>query len=157
VVKNLTTIILPQWFLILKQHAEVSIAAKQKPLSLRMMPWDVATQWNSTFDMLEFTLLYRKLLDELTGIREMKLQSYELSEIEWMIAKKLSGVLKVCHFTYSQFVAQSFSRSSSRRPSFSQLKHQTSRRSSLLWTTLISTSRLVLSIRRISPQSGLPC
>ncbi|KIK01571.1 hypothetical protein K443DRAFT_98386 [Laccaria amethystina LaAM-08-1] len=45
--------------------------------------------------MLEFALLYRKLLDELTCIREMKLRSYELSEMEWIIAKKLSGVLKI--------------------------------------------------------------
>ena len=54
--------------------------------------------------MLEFVLLYPKLLDELTDIREMKLRLYELSEIEWTIAEKLSGVLKVCHFTSSQFV-----------------------------------------------------
>jgi len=64
--------------------------------------------------MLEFTLLYCKPLDELTGIHEMKLRSYELSEIEWTIAEKLSSVLKVHCFTYSQFVSQSFSRSSSR-------------------------------------------
>jgi len=50
-----------------------------------MMPWDVATQWNSTFDMLEFVLLYHKPLDKLTGMWEMKLQLYELSEIEWTI------------------------------------------------------------------------
>lgn len=56
--------------------------------------------------MLEFALLYRKPLDELTGIREMKLRSYELSEVEWMIAEKLSGVLKVRRFAYSQFVTQ---------------------------------------------------
>ena len=70
------------------------------------MPRDVATQWNSTFDMLEFALLYCKPLDELTGIWEMKLQSYELSEMEWTIAEKLSGVLKVRRFTSSQFVTQ---------------------------------------------------
>jgi len=56
--------------------------------------------------MLEFALLYRKLLDELTGMWEMKLQLYELSEIEWTIAKNLSCVLKVHRFTSLQFVTQ---------------------------------------------------
>ena len=62
-----------------------------------MMPRDVATRWNSTFDMLEFALLYHEPLDALTSLREMKLRAYELSEGEWKIAEQLSGVLKVSH------------------------------------------------------------
>ena len=61
------------------------------------MPRDVSTRWNSTFDMLEFALLYREALDDLTGIREMKLRNCELSEQEWTIAEQLASVLKVCH------------------------------------------------------------
>lgn len=60
-----------------------------------MMPRDVATRWNSTFDMLEFAILYRKPLDDLTNNRDMKLRSYELSEEEWIIAEQLAGILKV--------------------------------------------------------------
>ena len=60
-----------------------------------MMPRDVATRWNSTFDMLEFAIAYRKPLDDLTNNREMKLRSYELSEVEWVIAEQLAGILKV--------------------------------------------------------------
>jgi len=95
-IKNLTTIVLPEWFSILEQHAETSRAAKKKPLSVRMIPHDVSTRWNSTFDMLEFALLYWELLDNLTGIRKMKLRPCELSEQEWMIAEQLASVLKVC-------------------------------------------------------------
>ena len=62
-----------------------------------MMPHDVSTRWNLTFDMLEFVLLYREALDDLTGIREMKLRHCELSEQEWTIAEQLASVLKVCH------------------------------------------------------------
>lgn len=73
------------------------MVAKKKPLSIQIMPRDVATRWNSTFDMLEFAILYRKPLDDLTNKREMKLRLYELSEAEWKIAEQLSGILKV-HF-----------------------------------------------------------
>jgi hypothetical protein len=78
----------------LDQHAEASKAAKTIPLSHRMMPRDVSTRWNSTFDMLKFALAYREPLDDLTGSREMKLRAYELTEDEWKIAEQLSGVLE---------------------------------------------------------------
>jgi hypothetical protein len=48
--------------------------------------------------MLQFALAYRTPLDGLTGIREMKLRSYELSEEEWKIAGQLAGVLDVSYF-----------------------------------------------------------
>ena len=66
------------------------------------MPRDVATRWNSTFDMLQFALRYRTPLDDLTGIREMKLRSYELSEEEWKIAEQLAGVLDVSYIYTSK-------------------------------------------------------
>jgi hypothetical protein len=63
----------------------------------RIMPRDVATRWNSTFDMLVFAIEYRKALDMITSEREMKLRSYELTQEEWDIATHLCEVLKVCH------------------------------------------------------------
>jgi len=87
-------IVLPEWRSILDQHAEASKAAKTMPLSHRMMPRDVSTRWNSTFDMLKFALAYREPLNDLTGSREMKLRAYELTEDEWKIAEQLSGVLE---------------------------------------------------------------
>jgi hypothetical protein len=83
--KDSTTIILPQWFTILEEM----------DLSLRMMPRDVTTWWNSTYDMLAFALEFRDALESITGNQKMKLRQYELSEEDWHIAGKLRDVLKV--------------------------------------------------------------
>jgi hypothetical protein len=61
-----------------------------------MMPRDVTTRWNSTFDMLEFAIEYQDALDVITGDREMKLRQYEMDEEEWDIARQLCEALKVC-------------------------------------------------------------
>jgi hypothetical protein len=65
-----------------------------------MMPRDVTTRWNSTYDMLEFSCDYREVLDSITGNQKMKLRQYELSEEDWEIATKLRDVLKVGNFSY---------------------------------------------------------
>lgn len=59
------------------------------------MPRDVATRWNSTFDMLDFAVEHIDALNTITGDREMKLRRYELSEEDWTIATQLRDVLKV--------------------------------------------------------------
>ncbi|KAF8836547.1 hypothetical protein BDN67DRAFT_874121, partial [Paxillus ammoniavirescens] len=48
-----TTIILPEW----KQ------TLGELKLPVQIMPRDVSTRWNSTFDMLEFALKYRQAVD----------------------------------------------------------------------------------------------
>lgn len=65
-------------------------------MSVRLMPRDVSTRWNSTFDMLDFALLYRRAIDEITEDGKMDLRKYELSEFEWLIAEQLRDQLKVC-------------------------------------------------------------
>ena len=67
IIKNSTTIILPEWTSILKQHAELSNKADEKPLSIHMMPHDLSTRWNSTFDMIQFAIAYHEPLNDLTG------------------------------------------------------------------------------------------
>lgn len=59
-----------------------------------MMPRDVTTRWNSTYDMLVFALEYRKAIDDIAGSRELKLRKFELNETEWTIVKQLCEVLK---------------------------------------------------------------
>ncbi|KAF8811873.1 hypothetical protein BYT27DRAFT_7026838, partial [Phlegmacium glaucopus] len=55
-IKNSTTIILPKWFSTLEDLG----------LSARMIPRNVSTRWNSTFDMLDFAIDYRAALDSIT-------------------------------------------------------------------------------------------
>jgi hypothetical protein len=59
------------------------------------MPRDVTTRWNSTFDMLDFSIDYRPALDIITSERDMKLRQFELSKEEWEMAVHLRDVLKV--------------------------------------------------------------
>ena len=60
------------------------------------MPWDVATWWDSTYNMLEFATEYRAALDIMTADRDMNLRKYELSKKEWGMATELCEVLQVC-------------------------------------------------------------
>jgi hypothetical protein len=89
-IKHSSTIILPQWFSTLEDFS----------LSPRMMPRDVSTRWNSTYDMLEFAVEYREALDSITGNQKMKLRRYELADDDWEIATKLRDVLKVSHLIF---------------------------------------------------------
>ena len=62
-----------------------------------MMPCDVTTRWNSTFDMLDFAVEHITAINTITADCDMKLRKYELSEGDWVIACKLRNVLKVCY------------------------------------------------------------
>ena len=79
-----------------------------------MMPRDVPTRWNSTFDMLEFVIQYCVALDAMTAVRGFDLRRYELAPAEWNTATELRDVLKVCNFpihlfwTYSHCFIQIF-------------------------------------------------
>ena len=59
-----------------------------------MMPRDVPTRWNSTFDMLDFALNYRLAIDWITSNRELNLRKYELQDDEWAVAENLRETLK---------------------------------------------------------------
>ena len=84
-IKNSSTIVLPKWYEVLD-----NLALKQ-----RMMPRDVSTRWNSTYDMLQFAIEYRAALDTMTADRGMNLRKFELSKKEWSMATELSEVLQV--------------------------------------------------------------
>ena len=84
-IKNSSTLILPRWYALLDELK----------LGERIMPRDVSTRWNSTYDMLKFALNYRVALDAISGERDMKLQKYELKDTEWHIASQLRDILEV--------------------------------------------------------------
>ena len=84
--KNSTTL-LPEWFSIL-----CNLDTTKK-----MMPCNVSTWWNSTFDMLNFAVKHITAINTLTVDHNMKLRQYELSKSYWAIAHQLRDVLKVCN------------------------------------------------------------
>jgi hypothetical protein len=91
-IKNSSTIILPQWFATLQELA----------LAERVMPRDVRTRWNSTYDMLDFAYDYKDALNKITAVREMKLRNYEIEPEEWEMVRQLRELLKVVPiFPYS--------------------------------------------------------
>lgn len=66
-------------------------------LAVRIMPRDVSTRWNSTYDMLDFAIQYRHAVDVMTDKRKLGLGAYELSDDEWTLVEQLRDVLKACH------------------------------------------------------------
>ena len=60
-IKNSSTILLPQW----------NTKLEELGLSIRMMPHDVSTQWNSTFNMLNFAIDYCMAIDSMTSIQNI--------------------------------------------------------------------------------------
>ena len=84
-VVNLSTLLLPEWKCIVDEHG----------LPPRILPRDVQTHWNLTFDMLDVCLQYRSPYNQMCARLENGLQRFEMSEDEWLIAKQLYKILKV--------------------------------------------------------------
>ncbi|TFY74982.1 hypothetical protein EWM64_g9031 [Hericium alpestre] len=80
-----TTILLPAWKSMLS-----NLGMKE-----RIMPQDVSTRWNSTYDMLEFALEYKCAVRAVVGNTRLSLDKYKLTAQEWSIAQQLQDLLHI--------------------------------------------------------------
>ncbi|KIK77423.1 hypothetical protein PAXRUDRAFT_166904, partial [Paxillus rubicundulus Ve08.2h10] len=87
-----STVILPVWKDILKELKKRDSC----------MPQDVATQWNSMFDMLEYVLKHRKAVDTVTQQRGLGLRKFELADHEWELIEQLHSILKDATLFFSR-------------------------------------------------------
>jgi hypothetical protein len=97
-------IILPEWYAVLDRMATASKSKGNTPLSKRIMPRDVATHWNYTYEMLNFAYIYRDAYNELCANHDMKMRKYEVEDREWEIVKQLADILKVNHVLFKSDV-----------------------------------------------------
>jgi hypothetical protein len=64
-------------------------------LKPKLIPRDVVTRWNSTYDMLAFAITYRKAIDTVTAHKALKLHRFELDDEDWGIIQELVDILEV--------------------------------------------------------------
>ncbi|KAJ7189127.1 hypothetical protein C8R46DRAFT_879129, partial [Mycena filopes] len=82
---NSTTILLPLWKLKCEEH----------DLPPRLIPRDVATRWNSTYDLLAFAVKYEAAIDAITGDKlHRALRESDLELEEWRIIRDLVKIFK---------------------------------------------------------------
>ena len=62
---------------------------KNLELAIKIMPRDMSTRWNLTYDMLCFAIQYRKAIEDMTSDWTNDLRQFELVEEEWAIAEEL--------------------------------------------------------------------
>ena len=81
---NSPTILLPAW----------KKLCAEEVMEERLIPRDVRTRWNSTYDTMRFILNYRSVVQRITT-RAYELTSVRLAEEEWDYLEQLVVVLKV--------------------------------------------------------------
>ena len=64
-------------------------------MKFKLIPQDVTTRWNSTYDMLKFVLDHRKAIDKFTADKDNNLRQLELSTGDWKMIKQLCDILEV--------------------------------------------------------------
>ena len=72
---------------------------KDLDMPIKMIPRDVSTCWNLTFDVADFVCEYHVAIEAITDKRKLGLTDLALNEHEWGLLKELCGVLKVCRST----------------------------------------------------------
>ena len=82
---NSSTRLLPEW----------KTVCEEEGLPVRLLPRDVRTRWNSTFDMLDFAIKYRAVVDRMTMRPINCLRAYELDDAAWTMLTQIQEVLEV--------------------------------------------------------------
>nr|GAT43317.1 predicted protein [Mycena chlorophos] len=89
---NSTTRLLPAW----------KAKLRELDLAIKLIPRDVRTRWNSTYDLLRFALKYRKAIEAFTGHRDNGVRALELTEPEWKILHQMCTRLKEATMFFSE-------------------------------------------------------
>ncbi|KAJ6563842.1 hypothetical protein B0H19DRAFT_846669, partial [Mycena capillaripes] len=79
-----TTKALPAW----------RAACGTKNMAVRLLPRDVRTRWNSTYDMLVVAVQYKEVVNAVTADRNLPLRKYELSDTDWIIVEDMVYTLE---------------------------------------------------------------
>ncbi len=82
---------LPRWTALVAEHK----------LPPKKLPRDVSTRWNSTYDMLNIALQYKRVVRDITG--EDALLDYTLTNGEWETLENLRDVLSVRVAYHAQY------------------------------------------------------
>ncbi len=146
-IKNSSTLALPQWYHILEALS----------FEVWLIPRDIRTRWNVTYDMLDFTYQYKKAINKITNIQEMKLHAYKIKLHKWEIVKQLCDFLKVNNITFVPSDLMFFIRFSKMLLcSFHVAAHLTLHLSSLPWITSINIWHWQPPATSMTLPSGLP-
>ncbi|KAL1733409.1 hypothetical protein EV714DRAFT_204398, partial [Schizophyllum commune] len=83
---NSSTILLPAWKEILEKLS----------MKIKLLPRDVRTRWNSTFDMLASALEHRDAIEQMFRKDSIlsEIEPFELSRHEWRCAEQLRDALE---------------------------------------------------------------
>ncbi|KAJ7896332.1 hypothetical protein B0H14DRAFT_2315181, partial [Mycena olivaceomarginata] len=76
-------------------------ACKAKKMAMRLLPHDVRTHWNSTYDMLVVAVQYKQVLNAVTADRNLPLRRYKLSDSDWVIIEDLVYMLEKATLLFS--------------------------------------------------------
>ncbi|KIK73599.1 hypothetical protein PAXRUDRAFT_178003, partial [Paxillus rubicundulus Ve08.2h10] len=76
---------------------------QEMKLEVTNMPCDVSTQWNSTFDMLEYVLNHCEVVNSVTQDCALGLRKFELDDSQWVLLEQLHDMLKdaILYFSHS--------------------------------------------------------
>ncbi len=146
-IKNSSTLALPQWYHILEALS----------FEAWLIPQDVHTCWNVTYNMLDFAYQYKKAINKITDIQEMKLHAYKIELHKWEIVKQLRDLLKVSNITFVPSDLMFFIRFSKMLLcSFRMAAHLTLHLSSLPWITSTNIWHWQPPATSMTLPSGLP-